>query len=82
MPRSAKGVISAERVPMTIPAALSLALSHAFNLSLSFKPEWITATGRLKRFLNRLIVCGVKPISGTKTKACLACSSTGFIRLR
>ncbi|CSB93785.1 Uncharacterised protein [Vibrio cholerae] len=50
--------------------------------SVSLSAECMTSTGTLKRWRNRLMVCGVKPISGTNTKACSPRANTGVMRLR
>ena len=44
-------------------------LQPAERRSLSLSPECSTSTGALKRWRNRAMVCGVRPISGTITSA-------------
>ena len=58
----------AERVPIMIFASPDFAVNQAFKRSFSLKPEWRATTGIEKRSRKRWMVCGVRPISGTKTK--------------
>ncbi|CQQ80890.1 Uncharacterised protein [Salmonella enterica subsp. enterica serovar Typhimurium str. DT104] len=67
---------------MTIAASPFFAFSHAERRSLSFSPECSTSTGALKRSRKRAIVCGVRPISGTITSACLPWARTFSSTLR
>ena len=49
--------------------ALSAARRQAARRSASLMAEWSTAGGNSKRSLNRSTSCGVRPISGTSTRA-------------
>ncbi len=61
---------------ITMAASPFFAFSQAERRSLSLSPECSTSTGALKRWRNRAMVCGVRPISGTITSAWRPCAST------
>ncbi|MNT46057.1 hypothetical protein D3C72_1826780 [compost metagenome] len=82
MPRFLNGVNTAERVPIRMAAPPSRQASQASSRSLSFMAEFIATTGTLKRRRKRLMVWGVRPISGTITRACLPALSNGSRMLR
>ena len=69
-------------MPMTIAASPFFAFSQAERRSLSLRAECSTSTGALKRSRKRAMVCGVRPISGTITSACLPCARTFSSTLR
>ena len=81
-PIFSKGAKIAERAPTTTLAWPDLTLRHSSNFSPSDKPECMIATKSPKREMKRLVIWGVREISGTKTIAVFPMAKVLSIRCK